>query len=62
MPVANGKSIHVSSPPVPGSDQGADYLPVPLGYQEGSRALGDQTLDVINAVGLACMLASSLCP
>lgn len=62
MPIADGEPIHVPSPPIPGGDQGPDYLPVPLGHQEGSRGIGDQTLDVIEAVGRARVLASSLRP
>lgn len=62
MSITNSKPVHVPSPPVPGSYQGADYLPIPLGYQEGSRRLGDQALDVIEAVGRARMVASSLLP
>jgi len=62
MPITHSKAVHVPSPPVPGSNQGADYLPIPLGYQEGSRGLGDQALDVIEAVGCAGMATSSLRP
>lgn len=62
MAIANGEPIHVASPSVPRSDQGADDLPIPLGDQEGGRRVGDQALNIIEAVGRARMFAPSLCP
>jgi hypothetical protein len=62
LPIADGEPIHIPSPPVPGCDQRTDDLPVPFGNQEGSRGFGNQALDVIEAVGRACVLAASLCP
>jgi hypothetical protein len=60
--VADGESVHVPSPAIPSGNQGADYLPVPLSDQEGSGRLGDQALDVIEAVGRARVLTASLRP
>ena len=62
MSITDSKPVHVPPPPVPGGYQGADYLPVPLGYQEGSGGLSDQALDVIEAVGRARVVAPSLRP
>jgi len=62
MSITDGKPVHVPSPPVPGGNQGTDYLPVSLGYQEGSGGLRDQALDVIEAVGRAGVVAPSLRP
>jgi hypothetical protein len=62
MPIADGESIQVPSPPVPGGDQGADDLPVSLGYEESGRGFIDQSLDVIKTIRCTCMLAAGLCP
>lgn len=59
---ANGEPVHVPSPPIPARDQSADDLSVMLGNQEGSRGIGDQALDVIQAVYRACVLAPLLGP
>lgn len=62
MPVTNGKPVHVSPPPIPGRNQGTDNLAATFGYQEDSRGIGHQALDLIAAVGRACVLTSFLLP
>ena len=62
MPFANGEPIHVSSPSVPASNQGADNLIAALSNQKSRRGISDQALDVIQAIGRSCVLAPRLSP
>lgn len=62
MPFANGEPIHVPSPPVPTGNQDTDNLTTALGNQKRGRGAGDQALDVIQAVGPACVLTPRLGP
>lgn len=62
MSIADGEPIHVPSPPVPGGDQGADDLPVSLGYEESSRGFINQSLDFIKPIRRTCVLTAALCP
>jgi hypothetical protein len=62
MPLTHSQPIHVPSPSVPCGDQGADDLPVSLGYQESGGRIRDETLNVFQATDSAGVFTSSLLP
>lgn len=60
--LSNGEAVHVSSPSIPGGDQGAGDLVAALGDEEGGRGILDQAFDVIQAVRRAGVIAARLGP
>jgi hypothetical protein len=50
MSFANSKSVHISSPPIPSGNQGADDFVVALGNQKRGRGIASQAFNVIEVV------------
>lgn len=60
--LVNDEPVHVPPPSIPAGNQGADDLAAALSDQKGGRGISDQALDVIEAIGSACVLAPRLGP
>lgn len=59
---ANGQSIHVAPPAVPGGDQCTKDRAVAVGDEQAPRCLSKQSLRVPEPVGSRSVLATSLLP